>query len=214
MTADDELLLLLLGGAVIMLGEKPQWGTGWHWPVPDLLTQLGRFPAVCTQEFHAGHRGVDIMLDKRGRSHDGKPVIMPGFPTGKKAADGVTTDATANYFAPKGLWVIAARAGKVWSVDSTVNGIMVVIDHGPPWATFYGHLDTCSLSKKGEDVVAGQIIGTVGAGLNTDPSKGLVDGQHLRHLHFEAWYKGNGNNAVDPMTEMQSWKRATWQTSL
>lgn len=200
-----------------MANERPQWGTGWHWPVPDMLTSQGRFPAVATQEFSARHRGCDVMLSRSGVSHDGKPVIASGYQPGQLAADGVTRDVTASgrAFAPKGLWILAARAGKVWSVQPTNNGIMVVIDHGPPWATFYGHLETCNLKpttrgESKETVVAGEIIGTMGAGLNTDPSKGLVDSEHLRHLHFEAWYKGGPAAAVDPQSEMLSWKRSVW----
>lgn len=221
MRADDELLWLLLGGAVIIMAtsETPEWGTGWHWPVPDMLTAEGRFPAVKTQEFSAKHRGNDIMLSARGTSYAGAPITMPGFygVRHKKAADGVTsdTDKLGQSFAVKGLWVLAARAGKVWSVTPTNNGIMVVIDHGKPWATFYGHLETCRLAntsrgESGESVAAGEIIGTVGAGLNTDPAKGLVDAEHLRHLHFETWYKGAADHAVDPERAMQSWERSTW----
>jgi murein DD-endopeptidase MepM/ murein hydrolase activator NlpD len=86
----------------------------------------------------------------------------------------------------------------------------VELDHGPPWATAYGHLETVRV-KVGDVVGAGEIIGTMGAGLNKDPKKGLVDHEHLRHLHFETWYKGPQTHAVDPSTEMQNfWKRSVW----
>jgi murein DD-endopeptidase MepM/ murein hydrolase activator NlpD len=214
MRGDDDLLWLLLGGAAVIMtqGESIEWGDGWHWPVPDLLTQAGRFPAIATQEFSAAHRGLDIMLSRTGVSPTGEPVIISGFEPGQRAADGVTMDATKSgrFFAPLGLWVLAARPGKIWAVAPTVNGTFVDIDHGKPWATRYGHLDTVRV-KVGDTVVAGEIIGTVGAGLNIDPSKGQVDAQHLRHLHFEAWYKGDGSHAVDPQPEINTWKRSTWQ---
>src|SRR5436853_5593075 len=129
----------------MLAGEKPVWGEGWVYPVPDLLTQAGRFPAVATQEFSSRHHGVDIMLSRSGVSPSGSTVIMAGFEPNQKAADGATTDVhhSGRWFAPTGLWILAARAGKVWSGPPTNNGIMVVIDHGPPWATFYGHLETC-----------------------------------------------------------------------
>jgi len=201
-----------------MLKEKPEWGAGWVYPVPDMLNQQGSFPAIISQGFSSRHRGVDIFLSRRGVAHGGSPIVVTGFEPGQKAKDGITTDATTSgrFFAPQGLWILAARAGKVWSVTPTNNGIMVVIDHGKPWATFYGHLETCRLretsnGESGEEVAAGEIIGTMGAGLNADPAKGLVDGEHLRHLHFEAWYKGGSDRAVDPESEMRTWKRSTWQ---
>jgi len=105
----------------------------------------------------------------------------------------------------------------VWSVTPTVNGIFVVLDHGKPWATMYGHLQTTTLqqTQRGQSkqhVRAGDEIGTMGAGLNRDPRKGLVDYDHLRHLHFETWYKGDRNSAVDPVQAMATWARSTWQT--
>lgn len=221
MAHDETLWLLLLGGAVIMANEateKPVWGSGWHWPVPDLISNGGsRFPALITQEFKGPkHAGCDIMLSRRS---DNGQVVIAGFNAGQKAADGITRDVTMSgrAFAPKGTPILAARDAIVWSVTPTVNGIMVVLDHGKPWATFYGHLETCVLertqsAKSGQRVRAGDEIGTMGAGLNTDPRKGLVDGEHLRHLHFEAWYKGARNAAVDPAPAMATWERATWRT--
>lgn len=221
MANDETLWLLLLGGAVIMAnesGERPVWGSGWHWPVPDLISSGGsRFPAVITQEFKGPkHAGVDMMLSRRS---DNGQVVISGFDPGKKAADGITTDATKSgrFFAPRGTPILAARDAVVWSVTPTVNGIMVVLDHGKPWATFYGHLETTVLertqnAKSGQRVRAGDEIGTMGAGLNTDPRKGLVDGEHLRHLHFEAWYKGARNAAVDPAQAMATWERSAWRT--
>ncbi len=198
--------------------ESPVWGPGWHWPVPDLVSHGGSvFPALITQEFKGPkHAGVDIMLSRRADNG----VLMSGFDPGQRAADGITRDVTTSgrAFAPKGTPILAARDAVVWSVTKTVNGIMVVLDHGKPWATFYGHLETTTLqvtssAKSGQRVRAGDEIGTMGAGLNRDPAKGLVDGEHLRHLHFEAWYKGAGNAAVDPAREMATnWERARWLT--
>lgn len=218
--ADDEIILLaLLGGAVIMANEKerPVWGEGWHWPVPDLISHGGsRFPAIVTQEFKGPkHPGTDIMLSRRADNG----VLISGFNAGQLAADGITRDVTfsGRAFAPKGTPILAARDATVWSVTPTVNGIFVVLDHGKPWATMYGHLQTTTLQQTNraaskQTVRAGDEIGTMGAGLNTDPKKGLVDGEHLRHLHFEAWYKGDRNAAVDPVKAMATWQRAEWRT--
>lgn len=202
-----------------MQKAQPEWGEGWAWPVPDLITADGtRYPATVTQEFRGlQHPGVDVMYARRS-AHD-----MPAYPAGEKAKDGLTTIATAKFFAPSDTPIIAARDAKVWSVLSSPNGIFVVLDHGPPWATMYGHLSSCVLplmtpeqaKKTPHTVKAGDVIGVMGAGLNVNPAKGLVDSQHLRHLHFEAWYKGAGPNAAaDVAAVIGTWKRSTWQTKL
>jgi murein DD-endopeptidase MepM/ murein hydrolase activator NlpD len=59
-------------------------------------------------------------------------------------------------------------------VSATGCGLHVVIDHGGGLSSLYGHLDTVVVAS-GDDVAAGQIIGTVG-------STGNATGPHL---HFE-----------------------------
>jgi peptidoglycan DL-endopeptidase CwlO len=59
-------------------------------------------------------------------------------------------------------------------VSATGYGLHVVIDHGGGLSSLYGHLDTV-LVNSGDDVVVGQVIGTVG-------SSGNATGPHL---HFE-----------------------------
>jgi murein DD-endopeptidase MepM/ murein hydrolase activator NlpD len=59
-------------------------------------------------------------------------------------------------------------------VSATGYGLHVVIDHGGGLSSLYGHLDTVVVAS-GDDVAAGQIIGTVG-------STGNATGPHL---HFE-----------------------------
>lgn len=199
--------------------ERAVWGDGWHWPVPDLISNGGsRFPAIVTQEFKGPkHPGTDIMLSRRADNG----VLISGFNPGQLAADKITRDVTMSgrAFAPKGTPILAARDAVVWSVTKTPNGIFVVLDHGKPWATMYGHLETTTLqvtsrAASGQRVRAGDEIGTMGAGLNRDPSRGLVDAEHLRHLHFEAWYNGARNAAVDPVPDMGKWVRSTWKTNL
>ena len=121
----------------------------------------GATPAVISQEFRPpSHNGVDIMYRQAGR-----------------------------WVAPQGTRILAARDGVVWSTGKSARGLSVVLDHGPPWATFYQHLESVAVAK-GDHVRAGQLIGTMGA----DPT----DPQGLRHLHFETWYKGAADKAVDP----------------
>jgi murein DD-endopeptidase MepM/ murein hydrolase activator NlpD len=131
----DRGLVIGAGLLLLMLARKrPVWGKGWAFPVPDLVADDVRYPALVTQEFKPSvHLGVDVMYRRR---------------------DGV-------YFAPVGTLIRAANTGRVWSVTSGPRGIAVVIDHGKPWSTFYQHLETVSV-KKGELVPVGAVIGTMG----------------------------------------------------
>jgi murein DD-endopeptidase MepM/ murein hydrolase activator NlpD len=59
-------------------------------------------------------------------------------------------------------------------LSATGYGLHVIIDHGGGLSSLYGHLDTV-LIETGDAVMAGEVIGTVGAtGNATGP-----------HLHFE-----------------------------
>jgi len=135
------------------------------------------------------------------------------FPAGIKGADGFA-NADTRFFAPPGTAILAARDARVWFVGRAATGWSIVLDHGKPWATFYAHLQTVDLPlhamghrQGGEAAIivkAGDVLGTMGGNPNTDRGKGAVDGSRLRHLHFEAWYKGAGNDAaVDPQREME-----------
>ncbi len=77
--------------------------------------------------------------------------------------------------AARGTPVMATLPGVVTViVSATGYGLHVIIDHGGGLSSLYGHLDTVVVLS-GDDVVAGQIIGTVG-------STGNATGPHL---HFE-----------------------------
>lgn len=157
---DEVILLLLIGGWIMSRSEAQKVEWGSGWVWP--VGDLGSsWPAVISQEFRPpSHKGVDLMYRQAGK-----------------------------WVAPVGTPIYAARDGVVWSSGETARGSNVVLDHGPPWATFYQHLATLDVVK-GQRVRAGQKIGTMGA----DPT----DPQGLRHLHFETWYKGAGDHAVDP----------------
>lgn len=192
MTDDWVVIAALILAA--MSNEQPiPWGDGWLWPIPEIQPSadpvgpgIAMLPVV-SQEFRgagggrAPHYGVDLMY----RNPDPPPVFT----------------------APAGVPVLAARAGKLWSVTRTARGWAIVLDHGPPFATFYQHLESVdpviAHAQRGELVQAGKVLGVMGS----DPT----DGGHVRHLHFAVWYRGFGDNSsVDPAKAMESWRRVSW----
>ena len=90
--------------------------------------------------------------------------------------------------APTGTPVVAMAAGQVILAGRVADGaVVVMIDHGSNVETLYGHLEPAFAVKKGDQVSAGQLLGTVGlTGHTTGP-----------HLHFELW---NGAKPIDPLT--------------
>ncbi|MGQ9700608.1 MAG: peptidoglycan DD-metalloendopeptidase family protein [Candidatus Bipolaricaulaceae bacterium] len=87
---------------------------------------------------------------------------------------------------PEGTPVRAARAGTVtYSGWENGFGLLVVIDHGDGYETYYGHLSKLMVVV-GQRVSAGEIVALSGnTGLSTGP-----------HLHFEVRYHGS---PVDPL---------------
>ena len=201
MGRNDDLWIV---GGVVILGamltksrDSIAWGSGWHWPVPDLIMKDGqRYTAQISQEFKPDrHRGVDVMFRRKSLSD------RPDFPAG--VVDGGGAKANALWFAPQGIPILAAKDGKVWSADKITTGWRVVLDHGKPWATAYHHLATILDLPKGKVVKAGDPIGTMGHG-PPDPEK-------LRHLHFEPWFNGGDSRASqDPAVIMAQWGRSSW----
>ncbi|WP_405208490.1 M23 family metallopeptidase [Aquimarina sp. LLG6339-5] len=89
--------------------------------------------------------------------------------------------------APKGTAVIATAAGVVETSNFKVGyGNYITIHHLPNVKTVYAHL-WINLTKKGDVVSQGQIIGIVGdTGLATGP-----------HLHYEIHVN---NKKIDPLS--------------
>lgn len=188
--------VLVIAGLILLVMSNQAtivWGDGWVWPIPEIQPStdpagpaLAMMPVI-SQEFRASgtpHYGVDLMY----RNATPPPV----------------------FDAPPGVPVLAARDGKIWSVARTSRGWAFVIDHGPPFATFYQHLESIvprfQDAKRGDPVRAGEALGIMGS----DPT----DGGHVRHLHFAVWYKGYGDQAsVDPATAMQKWRVVSWTPS-
>ena len=94
--------------------------------------------------------------------------------------------AGVDFAAARGTPVVAARSGQVIDTgDDLIMGNYVLLQHSGGFTTFYGHLDTVTVSLK-DSVRSGMIIGTVG-------STGITTGSHL---HFEI---RQDNDPRDPM---------------
>jgi murein DD-endopeptidase MepM/ murein hydrolase activator NlpD len=187
--------------------ELEQWGEGWVFPVPDLRletdTGITTYFAEASQEFKTEHHGLDVMYPRKGDADRAR------FPAG--VVDQLGAKQHARFFAPASTPIIAAKDGIVWSVATTPHGIAVVLDHGRPWATFYQHLATTTLrnptssGKPAQRVKAGEVIGTMGFS--------PLDGERLRHLHFETWFTGSGESVPqDPRPVLDRFARQTWRT--
>jgi murein DD-endopeptidase MepM/ murein hydrolase activator NlpD len=93
--------------------------------------------------------------------------------------------------AEAGAPVRASAAGRVGYVGNVIadQGLTVLIVHPDGWRTVYAHLGSESVSE-GDDVRAGQTIGTVGRTPGAGPS-----------MHFQVWRtQGDEPRPVDPLT--------------
>jgi murein DD-endopeptidase MepM/ murein hydrolase activator NlpD len=93
-----------------------------------------------------------------------------------------------DFTAPRGTEIQATGNGVVIRVENKKRGYgkNVTIDHGHGYETLYAHMYSISV-KKGEKVVKGQTLGTVGSsGTSTAP-----------HLHYEVRYNGKSVNPID-----------------
>ncbi len=170
--------------AVVLAGR-------WVWPI---ARWNGRAPVI-SDRFDSPrpgaprHGGVDIMFAR---------VTADQFKAG-------TPNGSPLHVMPDGAVAIAASDGVVWSASKTPQGFAVVLDHTPTKAaTFYTHLERLLVAptmnaKSGERVRAGQPIGVIGAS--------PLDGEHLKHLHFELWL-GGPNDRIDPAPLMRGWEVA------
>lgn len=113
-----------------------------------------------------------------------KGKIIQGFKTGKTGNDGI------NISAPKGTPVKAANNGVVAHAGNQVAGLgnIVLIKHANGYMSVYTHLDEIKV-KKGQEVKAGDKIGTVGKTGNVKEPQ----------LHFEI---RNGKTPIDPTEQL------------
>ena len=92
-----------------------------------------------------------------------------------------------DFVAPVGTAVYATADGIVTDAGPYLGyGNYIKIDHGYNYETAYGHLNSVGV-RKGQKVVRGQVIGTVG---NTGISTG-------DHLHYEVIYMGKTVNPIN-----------------
>jgi murein DD-endopeptidase MepM/ murein hydrolase activator NlpD len=216
------LPVMLVGGTVVALAamrrrnvatdvaagrastENPGEGSLWVWPLPrwngyEPRISSGFGARRTAQGEQAMHLGVDIMY-RRNNLADQRGRYPPGTPHGSR-----------NHFMPDAVSVLAVTDAKVWSAGMTPRGYTVVLDHGPPWASYYTHLAQMFVrpttrGQSGQRVRAGDVIGHVGA----DP----LDRERLMHLHFELWYRGARESAIDPEPLMAAWLIAPTSVSL
>jgi hypothetical protein len=165
----------------------------WVWPVP--IWQARR-PTI-SDGFGSPRPG--------GIRHGGVDIMFARLPSDTLRAG--TPNGAAHHVMPDAIVAVAAADGVVWSATQTPRGFAVVIDHTPAAkvATFYTHLgkllvEPTANAKAGQRVRAGDPIGIIGA----DP----LDGEHLKHLHFELWRAGP-STAVDPALLMRAWEFVT-----
>ena len=200
----DELIAALAVGVLLVGSVRLEWGDGWAWPLPSIRVDGRTYPATISDGLGSPrpggrrHDGVDVDYQRLSRAD-----LVTRYPPG-------TSSGTRGFFAPVGVPVLAARDGRVWSCARTSRGIMIVIDHGKPWASMYQHLETTTLARHahGRNIATGEptlvrqgdVIGTMGG----DPMQGSMA---FRHLHFEAWRAGR---PVDPASAMATWSRPAY----
>ena len=93
--------------------------------------------------------------------------------------------------ADKASVVVSACDGKVSAINNDPRyGLTVIIEHNNGYKTVYSNLLTAEFIVEGEDVKAGQTIGTIGNSANFE----IADDYHL---HFELIKDGN---YLDPVS--------------
>lgn len=98
------------------------------------------------------------------------------------------THQAVDYNASEGTKVLAVYNGTVEKVEhSMMDGLVITISHSKNLKSVYKCLSEEALVSEGDNVVAGQEIGTVGSNL-TEKADGT-------HLHFELY---EGDKLIDP----------------
>lgn len=188
--------MLFALGMLVLTRKRVQWGDDWVWPVPRIRVRGRVYAPVITSGFYdmredGPHGGLDIVFPRKDPS-DLIDLFRPGTPNGGR-----------NWFAPPRTPIVAARAGKLWTVGQSDKGIGVILDHGKPFATFYQHMESSPMLgvAKGTHVNMGDVIGYMGYSNE--------DAQRVRHLHFAVMYEGGLEATVDSEQAMRVWPYVT-----
>ena len=121
-------------------------------------------------------RKVGILVGGRG-------TIPKGGKFGAPRSGGSRDHKGLDVFSKEGTPVYAAEAGRV-EVSGVISGYgeVVVLRHSGGHRTLYSHLDR-RVVKKGQEVAAGQPLGTVGRTANGKCGRYFC--KERPHLHFE-----------------------------
>jgi murein hydrolase activator len=124
-------------------------------------------------------------------------VKIPFGPRRHPKFDTYTIENGIEIEAPLDRPVRAVHEGVVAFADRFLGyGLMVVLDHGAKHYTLYAHLGELSV-KPGDKLVAGQVLGTTGAGL---------DGNGL---YFEVRFQGKAEDPLEWLAKPRSARAGT-----
>lgn len=136
-----------------------------------------------TYPSYAGHTGVDININTRGKN---VVAVKAGTVVTSTAATGSIPNYNDN-----GEYVGSYRG----------YGEYVIIDHHDGTMTLYGHMKAGTRRvTKGQEVAQGQVIGTVGNTGNCKPRPTPSNPYWGTHLHFEVRINGR---CVNPLPYLQ-----------
>lgn len=136
-----------------------------------------------TYPSYAGHTGVDVNINTRGKN---VVAVKAGTVVTSTAATGTIPNYNDN-----GEYVGSYRG----------YGEYVIIDHHDGTMTLYGHMKAGSRRVSvGQEVVQGQVIGTVGNTGNCQPRPTPSNPYWGTHLHFEVRINGR---CVNPLPYLQ-----------
>ncbi len=149
--------------------------------VPAARHALGR-PLRVRRVGRLADRGADHPALRPDDVHRRAAALLRGHAATRTSTTGSTSRRRS------GRPVLAIAAGRVILAGRVADGaVVVMIDHGAKVETLYGHLEPALAVSKGDQVAAGQLLGTVGlTGHTTGPApplRALARGEAHRSAH-------------------------------